>query len=62
MGFLKTDLRKGEEFTMQVRLDSGKLFSWSEETHAWAKKTGKYTLAAASSSTDIRLRKTIILK
>jgi len=58
-GFKRVALQPGERETVELVLSAKSLAYWDERHHAFTVEPGKLELEAGSSSTDIRLRKTI---
>ncbi len=60
-GFQRVALQPGEQKTVELVLSTKSLERWDEHAHAFTIEPGKLELQAGSSSTDIRLRKSINL-
>lgn len=59
-GFVKVDLKPGEQCRCQVTLDRGSFAHYSEERRLWAVEPGEYEILVGASSRDIRLGQTVV--
>jgi beta-glucosidase len=58
-GFIRVSLKAGESRRLTMTLPVNQLRYWDEKTHGWSLESGKIQVMLGSSSSDIRLVKTI---
>lgn len=61
-GFRRVTLKPGETRTVSMVLPAAKLAYWSTDTHAWVVEPEQVRLNVGSSSADVRLSKTILVR
>jgi len=59
-GFKRVAVKKGATVTVAIPLDANELTYWNEDRHAFVLEPGKVQVQIGASSTDIRLRGTIL--
>jgi beta-glucosidase len=61
-GFRRVSLKPGETKTVTLSLPAKSLAYWNPDTHAWVVEPDQVALQVGSSSSDIRLTKTISVR
>lgn len=61
-GFSRVHVRKGEETTVTIPVDSRELAYWDVEKHAFMLEKGKIIIRAGASSADLRLKTEVTVR
>ena len=61
-GFVKTEIKSGETSKIEIKLDSRAFAYYSTADDGWRVNDGAFRILIGSSSRDIRLEATIIIK
>ena len=61
-GFAKISLKPGQTRHVHLKLDAHSLACWNTETHAWETLPGIYHVMVGTSSADIRLQDSFVVK